>query len=282
MKQPTAQEYAQFAHELIKISESRQKAATLQQMEGLRIIFQKYKPMLAQYPHLQKEADNLLVPQVGRDYKKLEEELCKSMQKTADWLSTFNKRAREWPSFYTQTRQQQIMQHITLYSCDYAQEVWALLLQPCEAFVGWQKHGLNGGILEITASQWAALTDGKTGLMWAVNSGQADFPNRGNLTWQAAHDWVKSVNQKGWCGYYDWRLPSIEELKTLVLQKNGAYDLTRYQRLFTESFATQWFWSSSPCPNYGNYAWNVYFFNGGDNYYVKDSNPYVRLVRTGQ
>lgn len=59
------------------------------------------------------------------------------------------------------------------------------------------------------------ITDNLTGLMWvkdlnAVNSGST-------LTWNAA---LTAADSGTWCGYSDWRMPNINELRSLV---NYAY-----------------------------------------------------------
>lgn len=55
------------------------------------------------------------------------------------------------------------------------------------------------------------ITDNLTGLMWvknlnAVNSGST-------LTWNAA---LTAADSGTWCGYSDWRMPNINELRSLV------------------------------------------------------------------
>ena len=84
----------------------------------------------------------------------------------------------------------------------------------------WQKIGLHGELLAIDVPQWSAVIDKKTQLMWAINTSKtANFPNPKNeITWDDAQVWVTQVNKSGWCGFADWRLPTIDEQKT-CLQK---------------------------------------------------------------
>jgi len=69
-------------------------------------------------------------------------------------------------------------------------------------------------------------------------------------------------------GHGNWRLPTKEELQSLVgtevAPKEG------------------WFWSSSPVADNSGYAWNVDFNDGSDYYGYKDFAYRVRLVRSGQ
>jgi len=57
------------------------------------------------------------------------------------------------------------------------------------------------------------VTDTKLGLMWAQSDNQAD------IFWQEAPGWIKSyfVKQIG-LQHDDWRLPTINELKSLYLE----------------------------------------------------------------
>ena len=57
------------------------------------------------------------------------------------------------------------------------------------------------------------VTDTKLGLMWAQSDNQTD------IFWQEAPAWIKTnfVNQIG-PQFYDWRLPTVSELKSLYLE----------------------------------------------------------------
>ena len=149
-------------------------------------------------------------------------------------------------------------------------------------FKGWQKIGLQGEKLAVDAPQWAAVVDEKTKLMWAINpSKTADFPNpKEKMTWEEAQAWAKYVNTQGWCGYKDWRLPTIDELKTLITKKKRG-DLFIRVDIFTDiNDFMYWVWSSSPVASSSDSARLVNFYNGYDGYNDKNFSSYVRLVRT--
>jgi len=77
----------------------------------------------------------------------------------------------------------------------------------------------------------------------------------------------------------DWRMPLIDELKTLVVK--GAYP-TIDDKVFPGCPAAG-FWSGSPSAGYSGSAWGVGFSDGYASYYYHRSYPlHVRLVRGGQ
>lgn len=63
------------------------------------------------------------------------------------------------------------------------------------------------------------VTDHQTGLMWSKTDNQGDIP------WKEALQWVKytfpfTIGTQ----YDDWRLPTLEELKSLYAKENEGYD----------------------------------------------------------
>jgi len=74
----------------------------------------------------------------------------------------------------------------------------------------------------------------------------------------------------------DWRLPTIEELATLVNydKYNPSSDL--------EDTISRTYWSSTTYASVPSYAWIVCFGNGSQNRDGKRYNYYVRCVRDGE
>jgi hypothetical protein len=88
-------------------------------------------------------------------------------------------------------------------------------------------------------------------------------------------------------GHCDWRLPSIGELLTIVLQPNLACDSPCIDQTvfgptaidnYTRSATTA---SDLPPPNEATVAWDVHFHNGGMSGGGKWLAEYVRAVRSG-
>jgi hypothetical protein len=75
--------------------------------------------------------------------------------------------------------------------------------------------------------------------------------------------------------YSDWRLPTIEELLTLV-------DYSKYSPAsFDTSTVNDWYWASTTSAYYSDEAWVVGFDNGISRAYGRGNGAYVRFVRDG-
>ncbi len=76
-----------------------------------------------------------------------------------------------------------------------------------------------------------------------------------------------------------WRLPTVVELQSIVV--DGAYNPSIDTTVF-ENYASDYYWSSTTRANSTYNAWIVNFNSGYAYRYSKDTNPYVRCVRSGQ
>jgi len=57
------------------------------------------------------------------------------------------------------------------------------------------------------------ITDTKTNLMWMK---QDSYQQTGHwVTWMESFDFVKKANEKGFANYFDWQMPTLDDLRTL-------------------------------------------------------------------
>jgi hypothetical protein len=163
------------------------------------------------------------------------------------------------------------------------------------------KISSSGSELSASANSWNCVKDNVTGLIWEVkttdgglhdwnntytwyepdrtkNGGEAGTPKGGSCKGSDCdtNAYVKAVNAAGWCGYKDWRLPTKQELRSIV--NYGTYSPAIDGDYFPNT-SSDWYWSSSSDAYGSNYAWYVVFVNGYTDGDVKFNNFYVRLVR---
>ncbi|CAK8711599.1 hypothetical protein GCAAIG_00895 [Candidatus Electronema halotolerans] len=140
------------------------------------------------------------------------------------------------------------------------------------------------------------VTDTKTGLMWKRCSDglSGDNCEDGKVVSYKWDDAVQRFKNVEYAGYADWRLPTIDELKTLVHCSKGVKDKddgecndeserpTINQQAFPNTW--EWYWSGSPDANSTAYAWLVNFghgYSGLDARGNRSDGNAVRLVRGG-
>jgi hypothetical protein len=109
----------------------------------------------------------------------------------------------------------------------------------------------DGMALRMASEDWAAVWDQGYQLMWTVNPFlQGDWPHRASrYRWAAAQEALAALNVQGWCGHRDWRLPGIDELRTLSYTAKGHSDFHIAGQLFPDVQGDGLFWSSSSDAN---------------------------------
>ncbi len=113
------------------------------------------------------------------------------------------------------------------------------------------------------------VTDNATGLQWQ------DDEVGNDMEWEEA---IRHCEELELDDYSDWRLPNINELKTIV-------DRSRYRPTIVEEFEhtnSNSYWSSTTYDDNKYRAWPVSFYSGNTESYIKDNSLYVRCVRAGQ
>lgn len=162
-----------------------------------------------------------------------------------------------------------------------------------------------GNPLNAGASSWDCVRDNVTGLIWEVkvddaahlrhkdhlytwynadsstNAGNAGTEDGGYCANGSGCDtekFVSDVNSAALCGQNDWRLPTFQELMSIV-DYGPSYptiDATYFPNTLTRGY-----WTSSLVWD-GSAAWTVDFHGGYVDYRGKDIANRVRLVRGGQ
>lgn len=128
------------------------------------------------------------------------------------------------------------------------------------------------------------ITDKKTGLVWkrcpeGISGADCSTGKAEKFKWQVAIDNVKALNEgEGFAGKKDWRIPTIEELETILDndRKDPSINMTAFPNTPFDSF----YWSSSVTEDVQN-ASAALFSIGKRIWSFKFDSGYVRLVRAG-
>jgi sulfatase modifying factor 1 len=131
------------------------------------------------------------------------------------------------------------------------------------------------------------IIDKKTNLMWQISGSDRQ------LYFKRAKSYIKQLNNENFAGYSDWRLPTVEELASLLTKTKGTnlYIDPRFNNKLSRC------WTTDKCePHYPHYdgAFIVNFSAGevsksfwrrGKPYYGayrQNTDNYVKAVRTAQ
>jgi Protein of unknown function (DUF1566) len=132
------------------------------------------------------------------------------------------------------------------------------------------KIAADGAKLADDATEWVAVLDNTTGLIWTVEETKG-------MPWKKAQAAVKKLDT---AGFKDWRLPTVEELFLLA-------DRTKHSPAIDTAFfpkcKSDWYWTSTPAAySPGDYAWVVDFDGGGAGWLGQGHDFCVRAVRASQ
>jgi hypothetical protein len=132
------------------------------------------------------------------------------------------------------------------------------------------KVGADGAKLADDATDWVAVLDNTTSLIWTVKETKP-------LTWKKAKAAVEKLDT---AGFTDWRLPTVEELFLLA-------DRTKHSPAIDTAFfpdcKSEWYWTGTPAAySPGVCAWVVYFYHGDAYWCSQDYGSCVRAVRASQ
>ncbi|MCB1584311.1 MAG: DUF1566 domain-containing protein [Xanthomonadales bacterium] len=153
------------------------------------------------------------------------------------------------------------------------------------------KLDASGNALPASATQWSCVKDNVTGLIWEVKTDDGGIHDKdltyrwGGITRQGNYgtefydDWdvlVNGSNNENLCGFNDWRVPTAQELMSIVNigRATPSIDTNYFPKTRTSSF-----WSASPLAYDSNWALVVGFVSGIFYFDDRNSYNYVRLVR---
>jgi hypothetical protein len=147
----------------------------------------------------------------------------------------------------------------------------------------------------IPATVTGCVTIPATGLTWELKTDDGGIHDKDNTyRWGGTgaqqtgslfyDDWnalLDTANSERLCGFDDWRVPTIDELKTLVTANSAAplIDTSRFALTLAEPY-----WSVSTYAQYPEHAHTVDFGTGTSSYYqgFRGNQLPVRLVRDGK
>jgi len=180
---------------------------------------------------------------------------------------------------------------------------WSALAQGAEEprFARLDSQGFL--LVDSQAKSWDCVLDRQSGLLWEAKTSKAGLHSRDNtFRWYRpdaadnggfsghpggaecrslpcdTHAFVTAVNQAGWCGWHDWRLPTREELRSLVDYAIPYPGPTLDRDTFPNALP-MFYWSANPNADTPREAWGMGFAHGFDYAYDKSNRAYVRLVR---
>lgn len=140
----------------------------------------------------------------------------------------------------------------------------------------WENKTNNGGLRDRDNTYTWYKPDPKT------NGGNAGTQDGGVCTGSACDTdaYAKAVNAVKLCGFSNWRLPTIEELHSL-LNLSVPFPGPTIDSDYFSNGLDDIFWSTSPYVSASD-AWTVHFYAGYDTPSNKGEAYAVRLVRGGQ
>ena len=124
-----------------------------------------------------------------------------------------------------------------------------------------------------SAASWNCTYDKVSGLTWERLSGASS-------TYASLGSYVQTVNTAKPCGYSDWRVPTVNELESLMDASIANGTAPNADRVGGVDAMAGQFWTSEITSSSINNAWFVDADNGGDVSYKATANTSaVRLVR---
>ena len=166
---------------------------------------------------------------------------------------------------------------------------------------GFVKIANSGQPVDAKADRWDCVEDKSSRLTWEVKKNDGGIRDKDySYSWLRVikgenkgasnggrckggikcdtYSYVRAMNEQKLCGYTDWRLPTREEMETLVDYNTTEKDATINMTYFPEAVPS-WYWTASENPQRENFAWYVLFHNGVALNDLKERPKHIRLVR---
>lgn len=172
-----------------------------------------------------------------------------------------------------------------------------------------------GDEVDDAFQDWSCVRDNVTGLVWEVktddgelhssehtyswfattNTGGFEGDSSGaeaacTLATCSTDSFIAAANTEGLCNFFDWRLPTHNELLSIVhygKTQSPLIDTGYFANTTNGSSTPVWYWTSlSSADGVGEdgarNAWAIDFTTGNDNFLSKSSAVQIRLVRGGR
>ena len=125
-------------------------------------------------------------------------------------------------------------------------------------------------------TKWSCVRDNVTGMIWEVKT----VDNKDSVhTWGNRASLVTAANAEnsgsGLCGITNWRVPSVNELFSIINYNNYGPSIDSD---YFPNTAGNYFWSEQEAANNAANAWRVIFNDGGSSTRAKSNSYRVRLV----
>jgi hypothetical protein len=141
----------------------------------------------------------------------------------------------------------------------------------------WEVKTRDGGLQDASQTYSWYVADSQR------NGGFAGYQNAGKcvLAQCNTQSYIDAINKLQLCGKTSWRLPTREELRSIVDYQIRYPGPTVNQHFFPNA-KNQFYWSVVPDANDKDSAWGIGFSFGYDYAYFKSDLGYVRLVSDPQ
>ena len=168
------------------------------------------------------------------------------------------------------------------------------------AIADFVKLSNEGEVLDFENSNWSCVLDQKTFLVWEVkgekeglqytvntytwfdgDTGRKNNMYSKNCYWGEGcntQSYIEDINKAELCTYSDWRLPTRDELKSIV-DYYGDSDILIDSLLFPNT-QMDTYWTSMSAKDNPSLAYEIPFFFGGSLVRDKTIDTFVRLVRS--